>query len=125
MRTSSPDHSIHNTTSITSLFSKMVVSSLSCVRLFVIPWAIVHGILQAEILKWVAFPFSRGSSNPGIKPRSLALQVDSLPAKPQGKSKNTGVGSLFLLQGIFLTQEVNRGLLHCRHILYQRGNKNQ
>ena len=45
----------------------------------------VHGILQARILEWVAFPFSRGSSNPGIKPRSPALQVDSLPPEPQGK----------------------------------------
>ena len=26
---------------------------------------IVHGILQARILEWVAFPFSRGSSQPG------------------------------------------------------------
>ena len=25
----------------------------------------VHGILQAKILEWVAFPFSRGSSQPG------------------------------------------------------------
>ena len=32
---------------------------------------------------------------------------------------NTGVGSLTLLQGIFLTQESNQGLLHCRWILYQ------
>ena len=45
----------------------------------------VHGILQARILEWVAFPFSRGSSQPGIEPRSPALQADSLPAKPQGK----------------------------------------
>ena len=29
------------------------------------------------------------------------------------------MGSLFLLQGIFLIQELNRGLLHCRRILYQ------
>ena len=29
--------------------------------------------------------------NPGIEPRSPALQVDSLPAEPQGKPKNTGV----------------------------------
>ena len=36
----------------------------------------VHGILQARILQWIAFPFSRGSS----QPRSPALQVDSLPA---------------------------------------------
>ena len=46
----------------------------------------VHGNLQARILEWVDFPFSRGPSpNPGIKPRSPALQVDSLPAEPQGK----------------------------------------
>ena len=33
-----------------------------------------HGILQARILEWVAFPFSRGSSQrPKIKPRSPAL----------------------------------------------------
>ena len=57
--------------------------------------------------------------NPGIEPRSPSLQVDSLPAEPQGKPKNTGVGSLSLLQGIFPTQELNRGLMHCRQILYQ------
>ena len=32
--------------------------------------------------------------------------------------KNTGVGCHFLLQGIFLTQGSNPGLLHCRWILY-------
>ena len=51
--------------------------------------------------------------------RSPALWVDSLPGKSQRKPKNTGVGSLFLLQRIFPTQESNRGLLHCRRILYQ------
>ena len=73
---------------------------------------IVHGILQARILKWVAFPFYRGFPSPGIKPRSPTLQVDSLPPEPQGKPKNTRVGSLPLLQQIFPTQELNRGLLH-------------
>ena len=57
--------------------------------------------------------------NPGIKPRSPTLHVDSLPAEPQGKPKNTGVGSLSLLQGIFPTQELNWGLLHRGCILYQ------
>ena len=33
--------------------------------------------------------------------------------------KNTGVGSLFLLQGIFLTPELKQGFLHCSQILYQ------
>ena len=80
----------------------------------------VHGILQARILEWVAFPFLRGHlPNPGIEHRSPALKVDSLPAEPTGKPKNTGVGGLSLLQGIFLTQESNQSLLHCRQILYQ------
>ena len=37
--------------------------------------------------------------------------------------QNTGVGSLFLLQGIFPTQGSNSGLLHCRQILYQLSHK--
>ena len=45
----------------------------------------VHGILQARILEWVAFPFSKDLLNSGIEPRSPTLQVDSLPAEPQGK----------------------------------------
>ena len=60
-----------------------------------------------------------GSSQPGIQPTFFVLQVDSLPAEPQGKPKNTGMGSLSLLQHIFLTQESNQGLLHCSLILYQ------
>ena len=80
----------------------------------------VHEILQARILECVALLSSREfpgeDPNTGIKPRSPVLQADSLPAEPQGKPKNTGVGSLSLLQWIFLTQESN---LHCRQILYQ------
>ena len=78
------------------------------------PWT-VHGVLQARILEGVAFPFSRGSSQPRDRTQVPALQADSLPAEPQGKPKNTGAGSLSLLQWIFLTQ----GLLHCKQILYQ------
>ena len=51
---------------------------------------IVHGILQARILEWVAFPFSRGSPgdlpNPGIELGSPALQVDSLSTELSGTS---------------------------------------
>ena len=79
----------------------------------------VHKIHQARILEWVAFPFSRGSSHPGMEHRSPALQADSLPAEPQRKPKSTGVDSLSLLQQIFLTQESNQGLLHGRWIFYQ------
>ena len=50
--------------------------------------------------------------------------MDSLPAEPQGKPKNTGVGSLSLLQGIFPTQESSQGLLHYRWVLYQLNYRN-
>ena len=56
--------------------------------------------------------------DPGVEPRSPASQADSLPSESPGKPKNTGVDSLSLLQGIFLTRELNWSLLHCRWILY-------
>ena len=65
------------------------------------------------------FPSPGDLPNSGIKPRYPPPQADSLPAEPQGKPKNTGLGSLSLLQGIFLIQQLNRDLLHCREILYQ------
>ena len=43
---------------------KVKWNSLSCVQLFVTPWTTVRGILQAKMLEWVAYPFSRGSSRP-------------------------------------------------------------
>ena len=58
-------------------------------------------------------------SNPDSANAESALQADSLPSKSPGKLKNTGVGSLSLLQGNLLTQELYWGLLHCRWILYQ------
>ena len=79
----------------------------------------VHVILQARTLESVAIPFSRGSSQPRNRTQISCTAGFSLPAEPQGKPKNTGMGSLSLLQGIFLTQELNRGLLYCRQILYQ------
>ena len=51
-----------------------------------LPGSTLHGILQARILEWVAISFSRGQfPDPGIEPRSPALQVDYLPSKPPGK----------------------------------------
>ena len=71
------------------------------------------------------FP-TRDLPNPGIfptqrssQPRSPTLQTDSLPAEPPEKPRNTGVGSLSLLQRIFPIQELNQDLLHCRRTLYQ------
>ena len=76
-----------------------------------LPGSSVQGILQARIQEWVVMPFSSGLlcpppgdlPNPGIEPRSSTLLAESLPSEPAVKPKNTGVGSLSLLQGIFLT----------------------
>ena len=82
------------------------------------PGSSVHEILQARKLEWVAFPFSRGSSQPRGQTQVSSIAGRSLPVEPHRKPKNTGVGSLSLLQQIFLTQVLNWGLLNCRWILY-------
>ena len=68
----------------------------------------VSGILQARILEWVAFPFSRGS----FQPRDQT-QVSHIAAGFFTSHK----GSPRILE--WAAQESNRGLLHCRRILYQ------
>ena len=77
----------------------------------------VHGILQARILEWVAFPFSKGSSQPRDQTQVSHIAGGFFTSRVTGKPKNTGVGCLSLLQWIFPTQESNRGPLHCRRIL--------
>ena len=79
------------------------------------PWS----FSRQEYCSGLSCPPPGNLPNPGIEHRSSALQADSLSSKLPGKPKNTGVGSLSLLQGIFLTQESNWGLLHCSQTLYQ------
>ena len=76
------------------------------------------GFSRQEYWSGLPFPSPGDLPDPGIEPRSPTFQADSLPAEPQGKPKNTGVGSLSFLQGIFPIQGPNRGLLHCRWVLY-------
>ena len=78
------------------------------------PW----GFSRQGYWRGLPSPLPEDLCNPGIEPRFPALQVDSLPSEPLGKPKNTGVGSLSLLQGVFPIQESNQGLLYCRQILY-------
>ena len=80
---------------LTGLIAVKVNIAQSCLTLCDPVDYTVRGILQARILEWVAFPFSKGSS----QPRSPTFHADSLPAEPPGKPKNTGEGSLSLLQG--------------------------
>ena len=77
------------------------------------------GIFQARILEWLPCPPPGDLPNSGIKPRSPTQQADSLLSELPGKPNTTEVGSLSLLHEIFLTEESNWRLLHCRQILCQ------
>ena len=80
----------------------------------------VHGESLGKNTGVGCHPLLQGDlPNSGFESRSPVLQVDTLFSEPPEKLKNTGVGSLSLLQGIFLTQESNWGLLNFRWIHYQ------
>ena len=65
---------------------------LSLVCLFATPWTTQFmEFSRPEYSSGYSFSSLGALPNPGIKPRFPALQVDSLPAEPQGKPKNTGV----------------------------------
>ena len=83
------------------------------------PGSTVHGILQARILEWVAISLSKGSSQLRDWAQVSRTAGRVFTTEPPGNPKNTGVGSLSLLQGIFPTPELNRGLTHCRWTLYR------
>ena len=67
------------------------VKSISRVRPFVTPWTVAHQAPQSmefsrqEYWSGLPFPFPGDLPNPGIEPRSPALQADALPLEPPGK----------------------------------------
>ena len=69
---------------------KVKVTSLRHVRLFVIPWTVAYQAPQSVELSrqeyWSGLPFPSPGDlpNPGIEPRSPALQADALPPEPPG-----------------------------------------
>ena len=75
-----------------------------------LPGSSIHGIFQARVLEWVAIAFSA----------SVVKLCPTLCNKEQAwkTGKNTGVDNHSLLQGIFPTQGLNLGFLHCKEILY-------
>ena len=111
-----------------------------------LPGSSVYGIFQARILEWIAISFSilniTFANNPGgfieylsmfpalcavlcLVAQLYPILCDSMDYSLPGSSvhgdspgNNTGVGYHALLQGIFPTQGLNPGLLHCRQILY-------
>ena len=67
---------------------KVVVKSLSCVRLFATPWTIAYQAPQSmefsrqEYWSGVPFPSPEDLPNPGIEPGSPTRQADTLPSEP-------------------------------------------
>ena len=81
---------------VVDIMVKVQVKSLSCVQLFVTPWTIVHQApLSMEFSRqeyWSGLPFPSPGAlpNPGIEPRSPALQADALLSEPPGKPRYNG-----------------------------------
>ena len=86
------------------------MKSLSCVRLFATPWTVAHQappsmeFSRQESWSGLPLPSPGGLLDPGIEPRSPALQADSLPSEPldalnkrrfiKSQSKEGGKGGL-------------------------------
>jgi len=70
----------------------VVVYSLNPVRFFATPWTIAHqaplsiGLPRQEYWSGLPFPSSGVLPDPGIRPGSPALWVDSFPTEPPGKA---------------------------------------
>ena len=102
------------------LFVKVKVTQ--CVRLFATPWTVQSmEFSRPEYQSGQPFPSSGELPKPGIElnPGLLHCRWILYQLRHKRSPQNTGVGSLSLLQWIFLTQESNQDLLHCRWILYQ------
>ena len=94
---------------------KVKVKSLSHVWLFATPWTVAcqaplsMGFSRQEYWSRLPFPSPGNLSNPGIEPRSSALQADTLTSEPPGKPKSS---SNYLKKGkvnlitFYLTQHI-------------------
>ena len=70
---------------------KVKVKVLSCVRLFETPWTVAYrappsmGFSRQDYWSGLPFPSPGDLPNPGIEPRSPALQTGALPSEPPWK----------------------------------------
>ena len=70
------------------------MKSLSCDRLFATPWPVTYqatltmGFSRQECWSGLPFPSPGHLPDPGIEPRSPALQAGALPSEPSGKPKS-------------------------------------
>ena len=80
---------------------KVKVKSLSRVRLFATTWTVAcqaplsMGFSRQEYWSGLPFPSPGDLPDPGIEPRSPALQADDLPSEPPGKPRNVQVKQIW------------------------------
>ena len=80
------------------------MKSLSRVQLLATPWTAAHqappsmGFSRQQYWSGLPFPSTGDLPDPGLKPRSPTLQVDSLPSEPPGKPRGTVEGCSFTRQ---------------------------
>ena len=92
--TPTPPHSVSDPPGKILIPDFPVLSCFSHVRPFLTPWTVAHqgalsmGFPRQEYQSGLPCPPPGDLHDPGIKPMSPALQVDSLPAKPPGKPVN-------------------------------------
>ena len=94
--------------------------SLSCAQPFVTHRTIsVHVILQARILEWVTFPFFRGSSQPRDRTQVSRIAGGFFTSWATREAQEYWSGEPIPSPADLPDLASNRGLLHCRRILYQ------
>ena len=95
---------------------KVKVKSLSRVQLFATPWTVAlqaplfMGFSRQEYWSGLPFPFPGNLPDPGIEPRSLALQADALTSEPPGKPNKAEV-DVFLEFSCFFDDPADVGNL--------------
>ena len=80
----------------------------------------VHGILQARILEWVAFPSPGDLPNPGVEPSSSALQADSIPSEPPGKPPVYLYNGILFIHKKELSSEIHYNMMNLKHTVSDR-----
>ena len=68
-----------------------------------------HGILQAKILEWAAFSFSRGSFQPRDRTQVSCIAGGFFTSWATREAQEYAVGSLSVFQQIFLTPGIKPG----------------
>ena len=79
----------------------------------------VHGILQARILEWVAFPFSRGSSQPRDQTQVSHIAGRFFTSQATREAQGYWNGYPIPSPADLPDPGTNQDLLYCRRILYQ------